>query len=63
MEVRPVSVLAPVTASVPPVEMFVLIVVAAPAVPTTNRTPATTAMVILNNALSLIKANVLFIIT
>jgi len=63
MEVRPVSVLAPVTESVPPVDTFVLIVVEAPTVPTTKKTPATTAMVILNNALFLIKENELFIIT
>ena len=53
----------PSAPSVPPVKMLVLIVVEAPAVPTTKKTPATTAMVILSNTLSLINENELFIIT
>ncbi len=62
MEVRPVSVLAPVTESVPSVEMFVLIVVEALAAMVTKSTPARTDAIIIGNRVSLIKENALFII-
>src|SRR3989338_1797710 len=58
IEVRPVSVEAPVTLSVPSVETFVLIVVAACTPPTTKRTPATTAIVIAIQLLFLINERV-----